>query len=105
MTAFELFFGRSISGGGEVSETAWDDFLARVITPNLPSGYTVFDATGAWLNPATNRMARERTKVLLAVVPDAPARTGAIARIRRAYQQRFHQFSVGIMEMPVCAAF
>ena len=72
MLAFELFFGRSIRGQAEVSDSAWDDFLNRMVTPNLPNGYTVFDAIGAWLNPATRRTVRERTKVLLAVCPMLP---------------------------------
>ena len=55
MLAFELFFGRSIQGQSEVTDSAWEDFLDTVVTPNLPNGYTVFDGTGAWLNPATKR--------------------------------------------------
>jgi len=105
MTAFELSFGRSMGGRGQVTDSAWEDFLVRVVTPNLSSGYTVFDATGAWLNPANNRTIHESTKVLLAVVPDDPASAAAIARIRQAYQQQFHQSSVGMTAMPVCAAF
>ncbi len=54
MLAFELFFGRSIRGQAEVSDSAWDDFLTRMVTPNLPNGYTVSDAIGAWLNPANS---------------------------------------------------
>jgi len=105
MTAFELFFGRSIGGQGEVSDSAWKDFLVRVVTPSLSSGYTVFDATGGWLDPVTDKMVRERTKVLLAVVPDDRSSADAIERIRRAYQRQFHQSSVGMTVMPVCAAF
>ena len=105
MTAFALFFGRSVRGHGEVGDTAWENFLVRVITPNLSSGYTVFDATGAWLDPATKQTVHERTKVLLAVVPDDAAHTAAIARIRQAYQHEYHQSSVGMTTTPVCAEF
>jgi hypothetical protein len=105
MTAFTLFFGRSMRGQGEVGDSAWENFLDRVITPNLSSGYTVFDATGAWLDPATNRTVHERTKVLLAVVPDDAANAAVIARIRQAYQHEYHQSSVGMTAMPVCAEF
>ena len=105
MLAFELFFGRSIRGEAEVSDSAWDDFLTRMVTPNLPNGYTVSDAIGAWLNPETRRTVHERTKVLLAVVPDAPASAAAVARIRAAYAAQFHQMQVGMMIMPACGAF
>ena len=80
---FELFFGRSIQGQQARSATrAWDDFLEQVVTPNLPNGYTVFDGTGAWLNPATGRTIHERTKILLAALPDAASQR----RSRRADQ-------------------
>jgi hypothetical protein len=105
MTEFALFFGRSMRGQGEVGDSAWESFLDRVITPNLSSGYTVFDATGAWLDPATNRTVHERTKVLLAVVPDDAANTAVIAGIRQAYQHEYHQSSVGMAMTPVCAEF
>jgi hypothetical protein len=105
MTAFELFFGRSIRGGGEVSDTAWQDFLVHVITPNLSSGYTVFDGAGGWLDRATGKTVHERTKIVLAVVPDVPASAAAIDRIRQAYQQQYQQTSVGMTATLVCAQF
>ena len=105
MTAFELFFGRSIRGAGEVSDSAWQDFLARVVTPNLPNGYTVFDGVGAWLDPVTGKTLHERTNVLLAVLPNGPAGAAAIARVRQSYQTEFHQMLVGMTVMPVCGAF
>jgi hypothetical protein len=105
MLVFELFFGRSIRGQGEVSDGALDDFLTQVVTPNLPNGYTVFDGTGAWLNPATNRTVRERTKVLLAALPDAATSAAAVDRIRRTYAEQFHQTLVGMTVTPACGAF
>jgi hypothetical protein len=105
MVLFQLFFGRSIRGQGEVSDGAWDDFVQQVITPSLPNGYTVFDGTGAWLNPATGHTIRERTKILLAALPDAPASAAAVARVRTAYAARFHQNLVGMTVSPVCGAF
>jgi hypothetical protein len=105
MLAFELFFGRSIQGQAEVSDRAWDDFLDHVVTPNLPNGYTVFDAAGAWLDPATSRTIHEHAKVLLVALPDGPDSAAAITRIRHAYQATFHQTLVGMMVAPTCAAF
>lgn len=105
MLVFELFFGRSIQGQAEVGDGAWDDFLAQVVTPNLPNGYTVFDAIGAWRNPATSRTIHERSKVLLAALPDAAASSAAIARVRQAYEVRFHQTLVGMTVAPACGSF
>ena len=105
MTVFELFFGRGIQGQPEFSDRAWDDFVDQVVTPNLPNGYTVFDGTGAWRNPATGRSTHERTKILLVALPAATTGAAAITRIRNAYAARFHQTLVGLTVAPACAAF
>jgi hypothetical protein len=105
MLMFELFFGRSIQGQDEVGDRAWNEFLDRAVTPNLPNGYTVFDAEGAWRNPATGRTGRERTKVLLVALPDAAASTAAVDRIRKAYQVQFRQALVGMSVAPACGNF
>ena len=65
MLEYQLFFGR-----GSVTEQAWTDFAAGVVTPHLPDGFTVVDADGQWMNPATHRISSERTKVIVVAVPD-----------------------------------
>jgi len=105
LLVFELFFGRSIQGQGEVGERAWNDFLDQVVTPNLPNGYTVFDASGAWLSPSTGHTLRERTKVLLVALPDDATAATAVARIRRAYAVQFDQTQVGMAVAPACGSF
>jgi hypothetical protein len=105
MLVFELFFGRSIRGHGEVSDRAWNDFQKQVVTPNLPNGYTVFDAAGAWRNPATGQTVHERTKMLLAALPDAATSAAAVERIRTIYAEQFHQTLVGMTVAPACGAF
>jgi len=105
MALFSLFFGRSIPARGEVTERQWAEFLDRVITPNLPNGYTVHDATGAWMNPATQRTIRESTKVLIVALPDVPDSMMAISRIRNAYQVQFRQHRVGMTVRQACGSF
>jgi hypothetical protein len=105
MLAYELFFGRINGGGGPVTDSAWDGFLAAVVTPNLPDGYTAWNAAGAWRNPADGHRVREPSMVVLAVLPaGAPGQT-AIARIRAAYAAQFHQASVGLTVTATCGAF
>ena len=103
--AYELFFGRSIAGHREVSDRAWQDFLAQVVTPNLTNGYTVFDATGHWRSPTTGHTVDERTKVLLAALPDTPDSAAAIDRVRQRYAAEFGQSLVGMTVTPVCGEF
>ena len=105
MLVFDLFFGRSIHDQGEVSDRAWDEFLDQIVTPNLPNGYTVFDAAGAWLNPGTGHTVHEHTKVLLVALPDDAGSAAAIARIRHAYEVQFHQTLVGMTVASACGSF
>ena len=65
MLEYQLFFGR-----GSVADQAWAEFAADVVTPHLPDGFTVLDAEGQWMNPATHRISSERTKVIVVAVPD-----------------------------------
>src|SRR4051812_24467304 len=43
-----LYFGRNIPRGGEVSDADWAGFLADVVTPRFPSGFTVLRSEGQW---------------------------------------------------------
>ena len=49
------------------------------------------------------RIVRERTKLLVIVVFDAPAHRGKVREIVEAYNSRFGQHSVFRSEQPVCA--
>jgi hypothetical protein len=88
-----------------LTDQEWQDFAERVVTPRLPDGFTVFDADGQWMDPATRRIIRERTKVVMVAVPDSVATATAIAAIKDAYRSQFHQRSVGTTVQPICAAF
>jgi hypothetical protein len=100
MLEYQLFFGRS-----NVSDQAWAEFTAQVVTPNLPGGFTELDADGQWLNTDTRQIGRERSKVLIAALPDNPTTASSIARIKDEYRQRFAQLVVGTVVHPVCGAF
>jgi Protein of unknown function (DUF3574) len=102
---FTLYFGRDIPGHGDLTEREWLAFLDEVITPNLPNGYTVLDASGAWMNPITRKTIHEGTKVLIVGLPDNADSLGPIARIRNAYQVQFRQQRVGMTVEAACGQF
>jgi hypothetical protein len=105
MLVAELFFGRDIRGRGPLTDAEWAQFAAEAVTPNFPDGFTVTDGEGQWRNPATQRIAREATKILIVAVdrsPDLPARLSSVID---AYKARFHQQSVGVITRDACAAF
>jgi Protein of unknown function (DUF3574) len=79
MLVAELFFGRNIPGRAPVSEAEWADFVAQVITPNFPDGFTVFNgALGQSRDPQSGAIVREPPKILLAAAyPGPTSRTGS----------------------------
>jgi len=98
----DLYFGRETDKGGAVSEADWATFLAAEVTPRFPDGLSVLDVAGQSREPS-GRIARERTKLLIVVVFDAPAHLPKVQAIVDAYGRRFIQHSVFRTERPVCA--
>src|SRR5262249_23620867 len=73
MLAAELFFGRNVPGRAPVSEAEWADFVARVVAPNFPDGFTVFDgAYGQGRGPQRGAIEREPPKIVLAAADPRP---------------------------------
>ena len=100
MVRAELFFGRS-----NVSDIAWADFLARVVTPRFPDGLTAWDARGQWRDPDTRQIGHEAATVLLLLAPKAADLEQRLDDVRAAYKSRYAQKSVGLVTQDVCAAF
>ena len=105
MLVAELFFGRNIEGRAPLTDAEWDTFAADIVTPNFPSGFTVFDGDGQWQNPATGRIGHERSKILLVAARRTPDLAARLAAVIAAYKARFHQQSVGIITRDACASF
>ena len=106
MLVAELFFGRNIPGRAPVSEAEWADFVAQVVTPNFPDGYTVFNgAAGQSGAPQTGLIAREAPKIVLAAAYPRPDLKDRIAAVIEAYRARFPQKSVGLLTRWECGAF
>ena len=91
----ELFFGRNITGGGEVSKQDFNKFLEEFITPRFPDGLTVLNGRGQFLN-SSGDVERERTIVLILLYPVSARKEkhAKIEEIRDEYKSRFQQQSV-----------
>ena len=98
----DLYFGRDKQGGGEVSEAEWATFLADTVTPRFPAGLSVLNVEGQAREPSGG-IVRERTKLLVVVVFDAPAHQGRVREVVQAYNGRFGQHGVFWSEHPLCA--
>jgi hypothetical protein len=100
----QLFFGRGMPGGGEVSDSAFRDFLAREVTPRFPKGITVHDARGQWQG-SSGDIVQERSWVLVLFHPSLPEADQAVTDIAKAYQEEFAQEAVLRERGWSCVAF
>jgi hypothetical protein len=98
MIDIELLLGR----GGSTAK--WRTFLAREVTPRFPDGLTVYETSGQWRDPKTQRISREKSRVLRIVAPADTARDKVDA-VAEVYKKQFAQKSVGIVIRQVCASF
>jgi hypothetical protein len=89
----DLFFGRNIPGGGEVSESEFQAFVDSVISPLFPAGLTIFDANGQFLD-STGTIIEEPSKVISFIFEDTLDKETSINQIIGAYLQQFNQESV-----------
>lgn len=87
----ELYFGLS-SPSGSIGDSAWEAFVTGVITPTIPEGFTVIDATGQWSDHGVSKS--ERSKLLLCYHDDTEDAHQRIEHVRAEYISRFDQQSV-----------
>ncbi|HEX6747619.1 MAG TPA: DUF3574 domain-containing protein [Longimicrobium sp.] len=102
--ADRLFFGRSIPGGGMVSDDEWAAFLRDVVTPRFPDGLSVWHADGQWLE-ASGTLEREPTVVVEVVHPASEQVDAALQQIADEYKRRFRQEAVLRVTTPVRMRF
>lgn len=88
-----LLFGRMIPTGGQVSDSAWTAFLAEVVTPVFPSGFTVLHSEGQWLDPR-GTVDREQGLIVQVLHPAGAPADSVFERIANEYRRRFHQDAV-----------
>lgn len=98
----DLYFGRTIEKGREVSDAEWAAFLNDEVTPRFPDGLSVVDVRGQYRR-ADGRIERERSKLLVVVMFDAPAHAPKVQAVIDAYKKRYRQQSVFRVEKAVCA--
>ncbi|AOJ33062.1 DUF3574 domain-containing protein [Burkholderia metallica] len=101
----DLLFGRDIAGRGPVTDAERAAFLADVVTPRFPDGFTLWDTHGQWRDRTTGRITIEHSFVVRIVAGDTHETVDRVSAIRRTYAERFRQESVGVTLTPVCASF
>jgi Protein of unknown function (DUF3574) len=105
MLVTQLFFGLSIQGRGPVTRHEWSEFLRQNVAPRFPDGFTVYEAEGQWLNPASHSVVRENSKVMIIAAEDTAEVRTKITEVSDLYRKTFHQQAVGVITRRECAAF
>ena len=105
MAEARLYFGRGISGGGEVSADDWQTFLDTTVTPRFPDGFTVLDGSGQWLSDRHDRVISENSKVLVVLVGKSDEARAKLKEVAQAYARRFDQEAVGLSLKPACVGW
>jgi len=96
----ELFFGLDKPTGGTVAVDDWDKFVANVVTPRFPEGFTVEDAFGQYLDGKI--LVREKSKKLILIYlrKFKTSSSRKIEEVRREYIRAFDQRSVLRVDLP-----
>ena len=84
-----LYFGTQKPDGGVVSDAEWQQFLAAVVTPRFPDGFTTWEGNGQWRDQK-GVVEHERTHILQIVDP----RENKVREIIEAYRKQFAQEAV-----------
>jgi hypothetical protein len=104
----ELMFGRNIGSRIGVSEGDFGRFVDREIMSRFPNGLTVFNAAGQWRDEASNKIAREPSKVVQIVLPGQVDDIARLNEIVETYKRRFkiggHDRAAGLRVVLVPAA-
>jgi hypothetical protein len=98
-----LYFGRG-RRVGEVSDSEWTRFVAEVLAPRFPKGFSVWDAAGQWQD-STGAIVHERSKVVRLIAESPAPASRAVAEIVADYRRRFEQEAVLQTETDVCVGW
>jgi Protein of unknown function (DUF3574) len=89
----DLYFGRNIAGGGEVSEAEFQAFIDAEITPRFPDGLTLYDADGQFLD-SNGTLIREPSQVISLIFKNTLVNQAAIDEIVIAQPRKSRDFEV-----------
>jgi hypothetical protein len=100
----EIYFGRNLPDGHEMSRGEWQDFMDKVLTKRFPKGLTVYEAYGQ-MQHEDGRIEKQSTWVVVLVHPGDPAAEGPVQEAVNAFRKQFAKAQVMLLNTPVSAKF
>jgi hypothetical protein len=102
----ELFLGLSKADGTEVTDSEFQGFVDREITPRFPDGLTLLAGKGQFKN-SRQVIVRESSRLLILLYPLGKGNDSnrKIEEIREGYKKTFQQESVLRTDDLSCASF
>ena len=89
----ELYFGMKRLDGSSVTDSQWQDYVRREVTPRFPKGFTVVPADGQYMDQSGNLTVEHSRVLVILHIGDADARH-KLSEIAAAYCKQFDQESV-----------
>lgn len=99
-----LYFGRSIPGGGEVTDAQWTAFVDEVIVPRFPDGFSVSHGDGHWKGD-DGKAVSEHSSVFEVTHAADPKIDARLEEIAKTYRARFNQDAVLRVRTPAEITF
>jgi hypothetical protein len=102
----ELLFGLDKSDGSKITESEFNRFLNREVTPHFPDGLTLLSGRGQFRN-SKGLIVKESSKLLILLYPIVQPSDSSqkIEQIRKAYKIAFQQESVLRTDDSSCVSF
>jgi hypothetical protein len=100
----ELVFGLSRSGGPDITEQEFQDFIDSKVTPRFPDGLTVLSGNGQFRD-SSGAIIEEGSKLLILLYPFSLKSSTLVNAIRDDYKEAFQQESVLRIDDLSCVSF
>ena len=100
----ELLFGLSRSGGPDITEQEFKQFIDTKVTPRFPDGLTVVSGNGQFKD-SSGVIIEEGSKLLILLYPFTLKSSTQVDAIRDDYKQLFQQESVLRVDDLSCVSF
>jgi hypothetical protein len=90
----ELYFGLSLNNGNIISDSAWNVFVQKEVSPVFVGGFTIIQSNGKWFDTQSGQLHAEPSRIILSVSKLSVQASAKIDSLREKYKRIFQQQSV-----------